>query len=160
LGNVYVGDEPGVEPRDETLGHARELLRILVARDDDGLVRVPERIEGMKELFLRLLAPGEELNVIEEQQVAPVAVPRAELVHLVVLKGFDELVREAFGRDVDDACVRLLLEDTMRDRVHQVGLAEACSTAQKERIVPRAPFSGRSTRSGVGELVGRSDDEV
>ena len=44
-----------------------ELLRVLVARDDDLLVGVVERVERVEELFLRLLAAGEELDVVDER---------------------------------------------------------------------------------------------
>ena len=58
-----------------------ELLRVLVARDDDLLVRLVERVERVEELFLRLRLAGEELDVVDEEQVALLAVARAELVH-------------------------------------------------------------------------------
>ena len=58
------------------------------------------------------------------------AVARAELVHLVVLQRLDELVRELLGRDVEDARVRPLGEDAVRDGVHQVRLAEAGAAAR------------------------------
>ena len=69
-GHLDVGDEAPGEARDEALLHALELLRVLVARDDDLLVGRVERVERVEELFLRLLAPGEELDVVDEQQVA------------------------------------------------------------------------------------------
>jgi hypothetical protein len=62
-----------------------ELLRVLVARDDDLLARLMERVEGVEELFLRLRLAREKLDVVDEEQVAPLAVARAKLVHLLIL---------------------------------------------------------------------------
>src|SRR6185312_15603771 len=91
---------------------------------------------------------------------AALAILTPELVHLVVLQRLDELVGEALRRDVDDASVRLLLEHAMRDRVHEVRLAETGAAAQEQRVVARTTFaSGRGCRC-VRELVRRTDDEV
>ena len=88
------------------------------------------------------------------------AVARAELVHLVVLERLDELVREALGRDVDDARVGPLLADAVRDGVHEVRLAEAGAAADEERVVAAAAAARRRDRRRVRELVRRADDEV
>jgi hypothetical protein len=85
-----------------------------------------QRVEGVEELFLRLLAPREELDVVDKSRSQdPVA--RAELVHLRVV--LDELVMKSFGEplrgDVDDPRRRPLVRSTrLRDRVDEVGLAE------------------------------------
>ena len=118
-----------------------------------GLVRVVERVERVEELFLRLLAAGEELDVVDQEQIAVGAVARAELVHLVVLQRVDELVREAFGRHVHDARVRTLVEHAVRDGVHQVGLAETGAAADEERVVAAPAAARRSDRRRVRELV-------
>ena len=160
LRRLDVGDEAPLEARDEPLLHLVELLRVLVARDDDLLARLVEGVERVEELFLRLRLAREEVDVVDEEQVALLAVARAEVVHLLVLQRLDELVHEALGADVDDARARPLLADAVRDGVDQVRLAEAGAAADEERVVP-APADARGRhRRGVGELVGRPDDEV
>ena len=74
LGALDVGDEAPREARDEALFHPLELLRVLVARDDDLLVGLMERVERVEELFLRLRLRGEELDVVDEEQIAALAV--------------------------------------------------------------------------------------
>ena len=114
----------------------------------------------MKELFLRLLAPCEELDVVDEKQVAGCAVARAELVHSVVLDRGDEFVREALSGDVDDSGRRSLSVHAIRDRLHQVRFAEPGSTANEQRIVTASRSTGRGDSGRVRELVGGADDEA
>ena len=160
LGDLDVGDEPPREARHEPLFHPLQRLRVLVARDHDLAIDGVERVEGVEELFLRLLAASEELDVVDEEHVALAAVARAEVVHLVVLDGRDEVVREPLGRHVDDPRARVLVVHAVGNRVHEVGLAEAGAAADEERVVaPRAAAAGRRDRRGVRELVRRADHE-
>jgi hypothetical protein len=55
----------------------------------------------VEELFLRPLLVGDELDVVDEEQVDP-AVAGPELVDLALLDRGDELVRELLARRVDD----------------------------------------------------------
>ena len=69
VGRLHVDAQPPAEPADQALLHARELVRRPVGRDHDlpaGAVEVVERVE---ELGLRLLALGQELDVVDEQDV-------------------------------------------------------------------------------------------
>ena len=94
------------------------------------------------------------------EQIALLAVARAELVHLVVLERADELVREELGRDVDDARVGTLGVDAVGDGVHEVRLAEAGAAADEERVVAAPAAARRGDGRGVGELVRGAHDEV
>ncbi len=64
------------------------------------LLGLVQRVERVEELFLRLRLAGQELDVVDQQQVALVAVARAELVHPLVLQRLDELVHEALGAEM------------------------------------------------------------
>ena len=62
-----------------------------IAREDDLLVTVEERVEGVEEFLLRALLAGEELDVVDQQHVGlPVAL--AEFDQGVVLDRVDEFV--------------------------------------------------------------------
>ena len=63
-------------------------------------------------------------------------------------------------RRVDDLLARELGDHLVADRVHQVGLAEADPAVQEERVVGVAGSLGDRQAGGVGEPVGRPDDEV
>ncbi len=74
-------------------------MRRAVAADDDLLLRVVERVEGVEELGLRAFLAGEELDIVDEQHV-DVAIALAEVEHALVAHRVDHLVHEALGRDV------------------------------------------------------------
>ena len=78
LGHLDVRNHPGLEAADQAFLHLRNLLRVDVRSNDDLLVGMVERVEGVEELFLRLLATCQELDVVHEQHVALVAVALAE----------------------------------------------------------------------------------
>ena len=101
---------------------------------DDLLAVLVDGVERVEELLLRPLLVGDELDVVDEEQVdAPVA--RAELVDRALLDARDELVRELLARGVDDALAREARHDGVADRVHEVRLAEAHAAVQEERVV-------------------------
>ena len=128
-------------------------------RQDDLLAVLVDRVERVEELFLGPFLVGDELDVVDEEQVdPPVAGP--ELVDLALLDRGDELVGELLARRVDDALARELGDDLVADGVHQVGLAEADPAVQEERVVGVAGALGDRQARGVGEAVGRADDEV
>ena len=128
-------------------------------RQHDLLAVLVDRVERVEELLLGPLLVGDELDVVDEEQVDP-PVAGAELVDLALLDRGDELVRELLGRGVDDALARELGDDLVADGVHQVGLAEAHAAVQEERVVGMAGPLGDRQAGGVGEPVGRADDEV
>src|SRR6185437_14475860 len=70
LRGLDVGHEAPLEAADEALLHLVELLRVLVAGDDDLLAALVERVERVEELLLRLRLAGQEVDVVDEQQVA------------------------------------------------------------------------------------------
>ena len=126
---------------------------------DDLLAVLVDRVERVEELLLGPLLVGDELDVVDEEQVDP-AVAGPELVDLALLDRGDELVRELLGRRVDDALARELGDDLVADRVHQVGLAEAHAAVQEQRVVGVARALRDRQARRVGEAVGRADDEV
>ena len=128
-------------------------------RQHDLLAVLVDRVERVEELFLRPLLVGDELDVVDEQQVDP-PVAGAELVDLALLDRGDELVGELLAGRVDDALARELGDDLVADGVHQVGLAEAHAAVQEERVVGVARALGDRQAGRVREAVGRPDDEV
>ena len=71
-----VGDEPPFEPAPEALLERHDLLRRPVGREDDLLAVLVDRVERVEELLLRPLLVGDELDVVDEEEVdPPVAVP-------------------------------------------------------------------------------------
>ena len=154
-----VGDQAPLEPAAEPLLEGQDGLRRSIGRQDDLLAVLVDRVERVEELLLGPFLVGDELDVVDEEEVdSPVA--GAEVVDLALLDRGDELVRELLAGGVDDALARELGNDLVADGVHQVGLAEADPAVQEERVVGVARAFGDRQAGRVGEAVGRTDDEV
>jgi hypothetical protein len=93
-----------------------------------------DRVEGVEELFLRALLAGDELDVIDEEEIDG-AVLGAELGGAVVADRVDELVREALGGEIEQAEGRVEARDLVADGVKQVRLAEADAAVDEERVI-------------------------
>ena len=158
-GRGQVGDESPLEPAAETFLEGEDRLRWPIAREDDLLAVLVDRVERVEELLLRPFLVGDELDVVDEEEVDP-SIAGTELVDLALLDRGDEFVRELLARRIDDPLARELGDDLVADRMHQVGLAEAHAAVQEERVVGVAGTLGDREARGVGEPVGRADDEV
>ena len=118
-----------------------------------------ERVERVEELLLRAVAAGEEVDVVDDQQV-DVAVAMAELVHVAGLDGVDELVDEAVAGQIEDARRRLALEHLLADGLQQVRLAQPDAAVDEQRVVRLARLLGDGDARGVRQAVARAGDEV
>ena len=158
VGRGQVGDEAPLEAAAQALLERDDLLGWPVAREDDLLAVLVDGVEGVEELLLGPLLVGDELDVIDEQQV-DLAVARPEVVDAALLDAGDEVVGELLAGGVDDPLARVALHHGVADRVHQVGLAEADAAVQEERVVGLAGTLGDRQAGGMREAVGRADDE-
>jgi hypothetical protein len=120
-----------------------------------GFVEVVERVE---ELLLRALLAGDELDVIDQEEIDG-AVLGAELGGAVVADRVDELVREALGGEIEQAEGRVEASDLVADRVEQVGLAQADTAVDEERVVGLRGQLGDGLAGRLGELIGVADHE-
>ena len=158
-GAVRSAMRPHSKRRAQPLLERQDRLRRPVRAQDDLLAVLVDGVERVEELLLGPLLVGDELDVVDEEQVDP-AVAGPELVDLALLDRGDELVGELLGRRVDDALARELGRHLVADGVHQVGLAEAHPAVQEERVVGVARALRHRQARRVGEAVGRADDEV
>ena len=69
VGWLDVGDEAPLEAGAEAVFEVGELFGGPVGGDDDLLHALVQRVEGVEELFLGALLAGEELDVVDEQDV-------------------------------------------------------------------------------------------
>jgi hypothetical protein len=114
----------------------------------------------MKELFLSRVLRADELDIVDEEDIALITKVSAEGVHITLAQAGDELVHELLGGHVHDAPGGVLLEDLDADGLEQVCLAEADAAEDEERVVVLAGVVGDGDAGRVGELVGRPDDEL
>ena len=159
IGLMHVGHQALVEARGEPLLEHGDVLGRFVGRDDDLLVSVAQGVEGVEEFLLRALLAGQELDVVDEQDVH-VAVLVAERQRLAVLDGVDHLVGEPLRRDVVDAQPGPRLLGCVADGVEEMGLAEPRSAEDEERVVDRPGVGRHGEAAGVGEAVARAHDEA
>src|SRR5207302_6021523 len=148
-----VGDEPQLETAAEALLEAVDLGGQLGAGDEDLFACFVEGVEGVEELLHRLLLVAEELDVIEQEDVALLAVASAKLRHAVLLERVDEIVGERLAREIDDVAIGVLLESMVADRVHQVRLAQTHAAVEEERVVGLAGRVGDGGAGRDGELI-------
>ena len=115
--------------------------------------------EHVEELFLRALLLRQELDVVDQQQVQRL---------VVALEGIDRLapyrrhhvLEELVGGHVADGGCRLAIEDGVADRMHQVGLAEADTAVDEERVVGAAGTIRHLQCRRPGEVVGLAGHET
>ena len=156
---LELDDEAGAEALDQPLLDARDVLRAAVRGHHELAARVEQRVEGVEELLARLLAAGEELDVVDQQHVrlaeALLEATRAALAHRV-----DELARELLDRGVADREARAEALDVVAHGVQQMRLAHAGRAVQEERVVGVARQLGDGERRRVGEVVLLADHEL
>ena len=158
LRRLDVGDQTPFEPGPQPVLEGGQLLGRPVGGDDDLLVRVVQRVEGVEELLLDAFLALDELDVVDEQHV-DVAVAPLERRLAVIAQRVDEVVGEFLGRDVLDAHAGKQPLGVVACRVQQVGLAEAGLAPDEQRVVGARRRFGDGEAGGVGEAVGRADDE-
>src|SRR5262249_26700442 len=117
-----------------------------------------EVVEGMEELLLRPLLAGNELDVVDEEEV-DVSIFGAKLRRSIVADGVDELVGEALRREVEQAKRGIEAGDLMTDGMKEVGLAKSDAAVDEERIVGFRWQLGHRMARGLRKLVRVPDDE-
>src|SRR5215469_17480025 len=94
-----------------------------------------ESVEGMKKLLLGALTPGQELNVIKDQDIDP-AEPSLEFSHPFAPNRAYQFIHEGLGRhEQHPAPSGARVPELMSDGSHQMSLAETDATINEERVV-------------------------
>ena len=156
---LELDDEACSEALDQALLDPRDVLRAAVRGHRELAPRVEQRVEGVEELLTRLLAAGEELDVVDQQHVrlaeALLEATRAPFAHRV-----DELARELLDRGVANREARAEALDVVAHGVQQMRLAQAGRAVQEERVVRVARQLGDGERRRMGEVVLLADHEL
>ena len=81
-----------------------------------------QSVEGMKELFLGVFLPFNELNVIHQDEIrSPITV--SECLHAVLTNGSDQIIGKRFSRHIKHARFRINLQAVVPDCLHEMGLS-------------------------------------
>ena len=114
--------------------------------------RIVESVERVEEFLLDALLAGEELDVVDQEDIR-LAVSSAEAHELAVLDRVDEFVGEFLGREIRHARSLFVAPHVLADGVEQVRFAQTDPTIKEKRVVG---FAGRlrdREGRGVGEGV-------
>ena len=158
VGGLDVGDQAHLEPAAESVLEGRDGIRRTVGGQHELALALVQRVERVEELLLGLLAPFQELDVVDQQHI-DVAVAPFELGAGVRADRVDELVQERLARHVGDPVVGVVLPDVVSDRLQEMGLAQSGVAVDEQRVVGPTGRLGHRQRRGVGESVRRPDDE-
>jgi len=145
--------------RFQTFLETIDLFRVTITGEDDLLAALEQGVEGMEELFLRALLLGEELDVVDQQRVHG-AVETLELVDGIELQRLDHVRYKTLGMQVHHLRIRILLQQVIAHRMHQVGLAQADATIEKQRVVAVLGVVSDLPGSRTSQLVGFTLDEI
>jgi len=113
----------------------------------------------MEELFLGTLLLGEELDIVDQQGIHR-AIEALEFVDRIELQRLDHIGNKAFGMQINDFRVGVLLQQVIAHRMHQVGFPQAYSAIQEKRVVAMLGIVGHLPGSSTCQLVGLAFDEV
>src|SRR5439155_3700741 len=120
-----------LETRTQPILELRDGLRLTVGAKDDLLPLLVDRVEGVEELLLGSFLAGDELDVVDEQDV-DAAVTLSKLLALLAADGIDEFIGELFARRVHDALLGVARQHGMPDGVHQMCLAQPDATVDEQ----------------------------
>ena len=87
-------------------------------------------LESVKKLFLGTLLVGEELNVINQQQIKRV-VALLEFIKSLTLISLDHIRNELLCVDVENFGCWPVVQEAVAHGVHQVGFAQPDTTVDK-----------------------------
>ena len=130
-----------------------------MCRNDDLLVTIDQRIERVEELFLCAVLAGDELDIIDHQNIDSTE-NLFEIHHLAVAQGLHEPVHELFCRKVDHVQIGALGLQFPCDSMHQVRLAQADTTVEEQRVERHRAAFGDAASGGMGQFVRLAHNET
>ena len=132
-----------------------QALGIGVAGHHDVALLGQQCFEGVEELFLRAILVGEELHVVDQQQIERM-VAFLEFVKSLALVGFNHIRNKLFGVDVENFGIRLVGQQLVAHRMYQVGLAQSDAAVDEKRVVQVPRHAGHVHGSGARHAVRRA----
>src|SRR6056297_53679 len=159
IGGMEIDDEAALQPRLDPVLEPRDLSGCAIGGDDDLLVLVHQRVEGVKEFLLRAVLAGDELHVIDHQHVDR-AEHLLEIHDLAVAQRLHEAIHELLGREVKHGHVGAKLDQVPGDGVHQVRFAQPHATVKEQRVEGGLAALGDAARGCMGKLIGLADHET
>src|SRR5690606_27209512 len=104
----------GLKARAEAIFHEIYFVRWAIGGEDDLCRLFHEGVEGVKKLLLNRVFAGDELDVIEEEDVG-VSIFLFEVEGGLGFNGVDDLIGEFLAGAVNDAGLGVLMENIVAD---------------------------------------------
>ena len=146
------------KPRDQLRPQRTQFGQAAVAGQDDLPALGRERIERVEQFFERPLLAGEELQVVDRQQVRTAAF-LAKARQAAAANRFDKARRELLGRQINRRRAGVMPAVLLLDRPQQVRFADARRPAEHERR-RLLPAAGRQFGRAKRILVAGADDKT
>jgi len=131
---VDSGNEPPVEPADETLFEGRNFAGRAVSAEDDLFAVVVKGIKGVEEFFLALLTFPQELNIVDYQRInsTKLALKAGQISFLDCSnKPVDEIFTT---QKLDDLAIKFPL-GFETDSLQEMGFSQAGVAVNKKWVV-------------------------
>ena len=123
IGRLNVGDQAAFKAVAQALLQRRHLFGRTVGGEHDLALGLDQRVERVEKFQLRRGLAGDELHVVDQQNVG-VAVFVVEYGRVaLVLQVVDQLIHEILAAHVDHVGVGIVLPDLAANGVEQMGLA-------------------------------------
>ena len=156
---LNVGGQAPFKTGAQTLFQALDLLCRAIRSNHDLTAVVVQCVESVEKLFLRTFFTGQELDIVDQQNVR-LAVLLPELLRRGRLDGGDDLVGEHFTVHIHNVEIRVIFFDLHLDRIQQVGLAQTGRAIDEQRVVRTGRVGRNGLRRRIGKLVGWAFDKV
>lgn len=156
---LYIRHQSALKAAHKTIVEQAHLNRRTVGGYDylvTGLVNV---VEGVEKLLLRGLLAGDELDIVNEEEVN-VAVFHAKFLARALFDGLQQLICELIALYVGNFRAGIVLADILADGQQQMRFSKAGVAVDKQRIVRAAGLVRDGNGGIVRKLVGVSHDEA
>ena len=156
---LYIRDKPPFKTAAQPLFQPLDILRRLVACQNDLFSGIVQFIEGIEKLLLCAFPPGDKLNVIHHQNIN-LADSVAKLVGFFLLNRADQFIGEGFACQIKNLRLRVFLQRKVPDRLHQMRFAQPHTAVNEKRIVRVRRILRHCQGRGMGKPVTRTNDKA
>jgi len=130
-----------------------------IGGQNDLFVSGIDGVEGMEEFFLGGFFTGQEMDIVDDQQVG-LAKSLAEIIKFSGFEGKDKLIGEFLAGDIKAAGLRAGIHYFITNALEQMGFSQPATAMDKERVEMGSGFGHDGFSGAKGELVGRADHKV
>ena len=158
LRRLHIHVQSRTETRTHTLSETGQLLRRQIRGDHDLLLVVVQGVKRMEELLHRRLFTRQKLDIVNQKNVN-IAVNLLERRTLIITDRVNEVIRELLRIHVAHPQIRVQILGVVADRVQQVGLTQARTAVDEQRVVDNAGLLRHRKSARVCKAVGLTNHE-